>query len=291
MNKSNLVILLAAFSFLVLSVSNVSAIVASCDLNVKLLNQDPYPAVPGEYVKVVFQLTGIENPDCGTVDFQLVPEYPISIDPTVSPVVRINSGTFVSGYSPAAQIPFKVRISQDAIDGENPIKIRYSTNAQATNGSSFVTQIFNVTVNNTETDFDVIINSYSPATKSLTLGLINVGKSNAAALTLTIPEQDGVNITGGNQKIIGSLSSNDDTTVNFDASVATQDVKVILAYNDLNGVRRTVEKTIRFSSNVISTNATTAAPKGASYYLLILTWVVLVIYFVWRLIARRRKRN
>lgn len=48
------------------------AIAETCGLDVGLINQEPYPAVPGEYVKVVFQITGVDNPECGKIDFELV---------------------------------------------------------------------------------------------------------------------------------------------------------------------------------------------------------------------------
>ena len=58
---------------LVLALSFVSASV--CELDVTMLNQDPYPAVPGDYVEIVFQIAGIENPECGRVVFSLYLNY------------------------------------------------------------------------------------------------------------------------------------------------------------------------------------------------------------------------
>ena len=46
-----------------------------------MLNQDPYPAVPGEYVNVVFQIEGVENSKCDEVYFDLIADYPIRLDP------------------------------------------------------------------------------------------------------------------------------------------------------------------------------------------------------------------
>jgi len=49
-----------------------------CNLDVSLINQDPYPATPGDYVKLVFQVNGVSNPQCGTVEFELLEQYPLS---------------------------------------------------------------------------------------------------------------------------------------------------------------------------------------------------------------------
>ena len=55
--KGSIFILVIAIIFLS---SNVSAV---CNLDASLINQDPYPAIPGDYVTIVFQLAGVENPD------------------------------------------------------------------------------------------------------------------------------------------------------------------------------------------------------------------------------------
>jgi len=55
------------FAVFLMSVSFATAAV-ECNLDAKMINQDPYPAVPGEYVKVVFELTGISSLDCGLLN-------------------------------------------------------------------------------------------------------------------------------------------------------------------------------------------------------------------------------
>jgi hypothetical protein len=47
--------------FILLFLEMISAV---CTLNVSMINQDPYPATPGEPVKVVFQINGVSSPDC-----------------------------------------------------------------------------------------------------------------------------------------------------------------------------------------------------------------------------------
>src|SRR3989338_9175616 len=77
----------------------------ACFLNVSLINQDPYPAVPGDYVKIVFQITGTENPECESVFFELLSEYPISFDPNTTSKIQIKGGTFTKDYSPYFMVP------------------------------------------------------------------------------------------------------------------------------------------------------------------------------------------
>ncbi len=92
------------FLFGIFLVSFVSA--ESCDLSVSLVNQDPYPAIPGDYVDVVFQIDGIENPSCERAIFELVTSYPFSLDE--NDTTRILEGsTWVSEYKTEWMIPYK----------------------------------------------------------------------------------------------------------------------------------------------------------------------------------------
>ena len=67
---------------------------AECDLSISMINQDPYPAVPGDYVKVVFQVAGIEDPSCKEVSFELLEQYPIVFDPDQKRIYEIEAGTY-----------------------------------------------------------------------------------------------------------------------------------------------------------------------------------------------------
>lgn len=288
--RLQILLLMAVLSLSVLFLESTSAdSTTACSINVNLLNQAPYPAVPGDYVKIVFQATGLENTNCGTVGFEVLQDFPISFDPGVSSSAIINSGTFKTDYGSSVLLPFKVRVSPDALSSGNEIKIKYTRNLQTGNEASIV-KSFDLAVNDSKTDFDVIINSYDRSSNTLTLGLINIGKTNAEALTIEIPQQDGINVTGGSKKIIGSLNSNDDTTVNFEAIPYKSSANVILSYNDINGVRRTLNKEISFSPSVFTTS-TGGASHGPSYYLLIVTWLGIIAYAVYRYYSSRRKRK
>ena len=67
MKRGLVIILLALFA--------INFVAGICDLEVSLLNQDPYPAVPGDYVKLVFQIKDISGADCNDMTFKLVEKY------------------------------------------------------------------------------------------------------------------------------------------------------------------------------------------------------------------------
>lgn len=264
---------------------------APCDLSVNLINQDPYPAVPEDYIKLVFQITGVENPECGLVDFQIIPDFPISLDPGVSPSVKINSGTYsTSDYGSYALAPFKVRVDKDALDGENQIKIKYSAALQA-GGTAYVVKNFNISVNNSQGEFEVIVDSYSFATNQLTLGILNTGKNNVRSLTASILEGENLSISGGNEKIIGDLNSNDDTTVSFNLVPKGNNLKVKLSYNDAAGTRRSVTQDVYFNSDNYSATKASGSKLSTSFYLLMLTWIILIIVLVSRYYKNKKKKR
>ena len=135
-------------------VSPILAIV--CDLDVSLLNQDPYPSVPGDYVEVVFQVSGVENPDCGLVTLTLNEQYPINFDPGVSPSTTIGAGTFTKDFSSFFMVPYKVRVDENALDGENPIEVSFAYGAA--NVEKFgQSKQFNLQVKDIKADFEITI--------------------------------------------------------------------------------------------------------------------------------------
>lgn len=262
---------------------------ASCNLNAQLINQDPYPANPGDYVKLVFQIGGLSDPGCGLVTVELMDNFPISFDPNASKSVSAQAGFNSQDYSSYFMVPFKVRVDKNALDGDNTIKLKYTSSADPS--SVYIVKNFNLAVNGTSTDFDVIVDSYSYATGVLTLDILNKGKNDAEALTAGIPAQVGLTFQGPNTKVIGSLNSKDDTTVSFNAVPSGNSINITLEYNDLANIRRTVQETVPFDAAAYASTKNSGTAKGASYYLLILTWLAIIVFAVYRYRSNKKKKK
>ncbi|MBT6182413.1 hypothetical protein HOI04_00855, partial [archaeon] len=110
------------FFAIILFATTISA--EACDLQTTLLNQDPYPAVPGDYVKLVFQVVGFENPECRDMTFELLADYPIAFNPGETGLQSFSHTAFIQDYESNILIPYEVRVDGDALDGENPIEVR-----------------------------------------------------------------------------------------------------------------------------------------------------------------------
>jgi len=247
---------------------------AACSLSVSMINQDPYPAIPGETVKVVFQIDGVSNPECGIVEFELKESYPFTIDPESTNPISINSGTYTRKYSSFYLATYKLRIDEDAIEGDTPIEISSSS----TNTAKKIEE-FNIYIEDTKADFEIHVKEYNSKTRELTLEILNIEDVDIEALTIEIPKQENVEIKGANRINIGSLDSNEYTTADFEAIMKDGEIKIIIYYTDSVNVRRQIEKVIDFDSSYFNGSSKNQTSQPWILYIIILA---VVGWFVWR---------
>jgi hypothetical protein len=273
--------------FLMFAISLVSA---SCDLDVEIINQDPYPAVPGEYVDVVFQITGVENSDCKDVIFSLSPEYPFSVDYGTDTRVKIKGGTYTQNFNSFLMAPYKVRVDKDAIGGNNTLTVKYSTDRTE---SSYITKKFDINVDDVETNFEVFIKDYDYTKRSITFEILNSGENDVESLILQVPKQDNIIIKGSSSNIIGALDSNDFTTASFEATPSEGEIKINIIYTDLVNNRRTIEKSVYFQPEYFQERLRDEKSNPTSWYIVgALILLALVFYFYKRHKKKlKRKQN
>ena len=269
---------------LVFFLASVSASDANCNLDVQLVNQDPDPAVPGDYVKLLFQVSGIAGTECGEVSLEILDNYPISFDPGYNPVKTFQAGTFARGFSSTKTVPYKVRIDRDALDGDTEIELLYSTRGS----SSFrVSKLFDLRVEEVRTDFTVFIRSYNYANNRLVLEVLNTGTNDARSLVLSIPSQDSIRVLGGNKNVVGDLDSNDFTSTDFEALPEDGTIVVELEYTDKTGERRTTQTELVFESERFE--HTILDTSGQTRNMIII--VLLVVGFIaWRKFKKKKKK-
>src|SRR3989344_3461580 len=99
---------------LIASISLVHAAdITSCNYAINLINQDPNPATPNSYVKLVFEVSGLSN--CNGFAVKLDPQYPFSLDPGADVVQTITKTPYAQDYKSTWDIPYKVRVAQEAL--------------------------------------------------------------------------------------------------------------------------------------------------------------------------------
>jgi len=306
---------------MVVSLSLISLVSAdannACSLNVTLINQDPYPAIPNSYVDLVFQVTGVENSQCEGVNFKLNPSYPFSLD-VDGRWIRIENPPTSAGYNSNWVIPYKVRIDKDALDGVSELEVDYR--AGTLKLDSYVSEKFNITIKDSRTDFDAVIQETSGSTVSIAIA--NIGKYTANSVIVKVPEQDSFRASGTDGQMVGNLASGDYTIVSFALSPKTlygarnasrtdaqtppsqplgssTKLKLNISYTDNIGERRTVN--MELPLNLITNSSmiggsfpgrrtTTSSSGGFSWTTLLIILIIIgILYFIYKKYPKQSK--
>ncbi len=180
-----------------------------CSLNVSLVNQDPYPATPHNYVKVVFQLSGLENPQCKGAMFQLVPTYPFSLDENESLEI-LDGSTWIANYKRDWMIPYAIRIDKETLDGDYDLTVKYGEESLS------ITESFSISIEDSRTAFDAVIQESTSS--EVSIAIANIGKYTANSVVVRIPEQENFRTTGTDGQMVGNLDSGDYTIVSFEVT-------------------------------------------------------------------------
>jgi len=255
----------------------------TCDINATLLNQDPYPAVPGDYVKLVFQLEGIDDPDCGDITFDLLADYPIEFNPGENGFRKFTRVDYIKDYESNILIPYEVRINKDALNGANPIEVRIQSR-----GDASVTKTFDIEVDDVRADFEIYVKDYDYSTNEITLEILNIEESDIEALTIEIPKQDAIGVKGANKIVVGDLDSNEYTTADFEATPKDGEFKVNLIYSDTINTRRTVEKTVTYDSSYFTDRKADQKTTSKTTYIV---WLVIILLAIWWIVKKFTKKK
>ncbi len=269
---------------LVFSATLVSA--EACDLTVSLLNQDPYPAVPGDYVKVVFQIDGLASSECGNIEFTLLEDYPLVFDPNEDGVRKFSEVDYIKDFQSNILIPFEVRIDMDALDGANPIEVKIQNKEDAP-----TVETLSVEVDDVRADFEVYVKDYNFNTHELTLEVLNIESSDVEALTLSIPKQTNIIVKGPNRVVVGDLDSNEYTTADFEATMMNGEITIDLTYSDTINVRRTTTKTITFDSEYFTERKADMKTTSMTTYIILGVIILLIGWWIVRKFTKKKKRH
>jgi len=199
---------------MILSVSAQSNI---CSPTIKLINQDPNPAIPDDYVKVLFEVTDLSN--CGGFAVKLNPQYPFSLDSNSSATQTINSIPFGVDAKNSWMVPYKVRIDKDAFDGDYNLKLQFHSGSSEDFRDFYAESSFNVSIKDSRIAFDAVIQEATG--NSVSIAIANVGKYAANSVVVRIPEQDSFSVSGTDGQMVGNLASGDYTLVGFTISPKT----------------------------------------------------------------------
>lgn len=291
MKKSILIGLIFVIAVFSLGQVRAAAELTDCLPSIEVLSQDPYPANPGEYVKVVFQIDGLNNPDCDKVSFQLKEDFPFSFDPDQVRKYEFSGAVYARDFKSTALAPYEIRVDRDAVDGDNTIEgiLEY-----VNSDGEIVSRLeqFEINVRGVRVDFEVSVKDFDSATNTLTFEILNIGEDNVVGLTVDVLKQDNIVVKGTNRNIIGDLDASDDTTFKFEASPKDGEIVLDIAYTDSINERRHMEKKVYFDSSYFSgRKADEVQPVSTYYYLFWGLLILVVLSWVWGWWKKKKKRE
>lgn len=259
-NKNNKFLgLLLFFIFFNLNLVFASAdpqLSGECSLGITMINQDPYPAIPGEYVNVVFQISGVSSGQCDGARFELIQDYPFFLDDDDG--LRIlDDSTYIKDYNNDWMIAYKIRVDENALDGTTILTVHYSPGNS--DSGSYIEKKFDIEIEDSRTNFDAVIQETTDSETAIAIA--NIGKYTANSVVVRIPEQDYFKATGTSGQMVGNLEAGDYTIVNFaltripSKNQEDNTLKFDIYYTDGLGLRRTVNMEISLGSeNSVLTN-------------------------------------
>jgi hypothetical protein len=230
-------------------------------IKVYLISQNPDPIEPGGYVELRFKIENIGADYAKNLVFELIPEYPFELDKGISAEKRLGDMYMQQVDEDAYIVYYKVRVDKDAIDGNNQIKLRYSTD----DGLTWTRNQFDIRIQTTNLIVGiskVIVEPEEIApgkTASITLVLENNADSLlknvkiklgvvtqiTTTTTVTTTEIPLTPIGSANEKSVGNIGPHTQKNITFDVIADSDAVSkiyklpLIISYNDFAGTNYT----------------------------------------------------
>ena len=124
--KRGILLILTALMLSLLSVQALGAaqLTALPHLEITLINQEPEPAAPGSFVELKFMIENLGGDSAQEVELQLVENYPFTVyeDSNIKFLGTIQGRQM---DDEGQIVKFRVRIDDNAIDGEHVVQLKY----------------------------------------------------------------------------------------------------------------------------------------------------------------------
>lgn len=231
MKKISLILI---FAIMFMSISMASLVNASNPkVSVTVLNQNPDPVKPGEYVEVRWQIENNENEQMQGLKFKIDPSYPFSLDPGTNPIKNVpRLGAFQTGED-AYVVFYKIKVDSEASDGEYELdyEFSYDDSGVVVKGESIIRveqRDYVIGISNIKTEpeeiapgnyfkisFDVI--NYASSSVSDLSANFNLQSLETVATSRT--ELPFTPIKNSNQKLIKIIRPNEKQSLSFDFSL------------------------------------------------------------------------
>jgi len=218
MNKKLRLITILMFFTLVLSSVSLAygTITEGAWIQTSLYSQDPVKVEPGNYVELRFKFDNKGGDILEDFEVELVPEFPFSLDSNEQALKKFGSvNTGINGEE-GLYVKYKVRVDEDAIEGDNEIRLRYRFK-----GNEWIYKDFDVSVETQEVILNIkeiktIPEEVMPGEKfDLVLKLSNEADSAIRNLKIGLNSSSFVTIGSTDEKYIKVLDSQGEEEISF----------------------------------------------------------------------------
>jgi len=245
MKMKNYAVVLSMLIMLSASVFAQSSYTApTSNVQVSLLRYTPFPAEPGNYVSLTFEINNVGGGDADNIRLMLTPDYPFSLDNnstvrvknSATPTVISPDGIATLGKIPALQyttVEYNVRLAQDVLEGHKQIQVSY----QQGTSNIWATETFDVFVQGTDR---LEVSSVTPSIlvpgkpENVVFTLKNSGTAFIRDVTFSWDEKDNkiLPLGSGNRKYVESIGPHESADIPF---TLVADPSATSGVYDLNG--------------------------------------------------------
>ncbi len=232
--------LLFSVFLIIISISNAVNYSDRANLQIQILKYEPYPAALGQYLHVYFNVENTGLKDAEQVTFEIVPEFPFSLDESENTTRYFGKIDAVDNVN----FDYKLRVSPDAVEGWNELKLRYSIG-----GNVWIEKTFDIYVQTSDSIISIENAKTTPSkvepgkVGKLTLTLKNLADSDLRNIIVkldlsSVPLSP---VDGTDEKAIKILGNGDSIDVTFnlivepDASCGIYKLPVSISYSDYLG--------------------------------------------------------
>ena len=243
------------FVLLVLSIVVIMRLIAAANTyNIEVTEVSPTSLVPGEKTELTFKIENTGDTDLNNILF--------SWEEKTGNILPIGSSNTKSldELSEGDDETFNFDVFTSASAEPSLYELTLTIKFNNENGTSTETSKAGIIVGG-QTDFEVSVSDVSSS--GIILSVANIGKNPANSVTVIIPDQSNIRITGSSSSIIGNLDKGDYSVASFQGIVQSRgssNLNVEIQYTDTTGVRQTLMRTVEIQQ----TSAQTTSSNGQS---------------------------
>lgn len=188
-------------------------------LDITLLNQDPDPAQPGEYVELRFKVEKVGNEELSDISFELQPQYPFSFDASDTPVKELGDWKVQGDNSQYYTLYYKLRVDENALEDTYNVSLLQKANG-ISSSREFEIRVdeprdIELAVGSVQTQPRKLVPNYQDA--QVDIELVNIGEEDAYQVIAEMKLVDGIEESFGysNRVTLGTLESGLGKTASF----------------------------------------------------------------------------